>query len=192
MGEELNNSETPAFEPFDFECRDGRVVTLRPVILEDAQSFLAYLELVGGETDFLTFGAGEVGLTVESERKMIHLFTKRGLMFVAEFNGEIVAGASLRVHGPRPRVKHFSELGISVLRSFWGQGLGTVMMEHTLGWAEDHGVTKLNLGVMRSNERALSMYQRLGFKEEGIITKKFNIRGRYEDEIVMGLDLASS
>ena len=66
------------------------------------------------------------------------------------------------------------------------------MMEHTLGWAEDHGVTKLNLGVMRSNERALSMYQRLGFKEEGIITKKFNIRGRYEDEIVMGLDLASS
>jgi GNAT superfamily N-acetyltransferase len=49
------------------DLRDGRKATLERVTEDDAPGMLAYLEVIAGETDFLTFGPGEFYMTVDQE-----------------------------------------------------------------------------------------------------------------------------
>jgi len=55
------------------------------------------------------------------------------------------------------------ELGIGVLPSHRGQGIGTALLEALLKEAERQGVRSMSLSVERDNP-ALGLYQRLGFE----------------------------
>ncbi len=50
---------------------NGRVLNIAHASVEDAAELVAYLEQVSGESDFLTFGPGEFGLTTEQEATFI-------------------------------------------------------------------------------------------------------------------------
>ena len=49
------------------QLRDGRQAELAHVVASDAPAFLDYVEAVAAESDFLTFGPGESGMTLEQE-----------------------------------------------------------------------------------------------------------------------------
>ncbi|MDI9459477.1 MAG: GNAT family protein, partial [Bacillota bacterium] len=46
---------------------------------------------------------------------------------------------------------------------------------------------KVGLNVLSYNERALKVYRRLGFKEEGRLRQERFVDGAYHDLIIMGL-----
>ena len=46
---------------------------------------------------------------------------------------------------------------------------------------------KCNLGVYAFNERALGLYRRLGFQEEGRLRRNYFTNGEYHDEILLGM-----
>jgi RimJ/RimL family protein N-acetyltransferase len=81
------------------------------------------------------------------------------------------------------------QIGISIgARSYWNQGLGT----DALGVLLRHAFQTLNLNrvalyVFANNRRAIRMYERLGFQEEGRLRQAHYDQGEYEDVIVMGL-----
>lgn len=81
------------------------------------------------------------------------------------------------------------EIGIAIgSRAFWDRGFGSDALRTLLG----HAFTTLNmnrvgLGVFESNKRAIHVYQRLGFKEEGRLRQAHFDEGRYEDVILMSL-----
>ena len=50
-------------------------------------------------------------------------------------------------------------------------------------------MVKLELTVFPHNEPAIALYRKLGFREEGLIGRRYLIGGRYIDAILMGLDL---
>jgi RimJ/RimL family protein N-acetyltransferase len=56
----------------------------------------------------------------------------------------------------------------------------------------DYGFCHLNLHrvhltVLKTNDRAISLYEKLGFKTEGILRDEQFRDGRYVDVIVMGI-----
>ena len=52
-------------EAREFTLRDGRAIVVRAALAQDAAAMLEYLECVSGESAFLTFGPGEVGMAGE-------------------------------------------------------------------------------------------------------------------------------
>lgn len=54
-----------------FRLRDGTQLTVRSIASAEAASVLEHAEAVGGESDSLTFGPGEFGMTVEKEQEYL-------------------------------------------------------------------------------------------------------------------------
>lgn len=162
---------------------------IRKAVKEDAAALLEYMYKIGGESDYLTFGEGELNISLDSEETIIedNLNSDNQLFLVAVIDGKIVG--NLHFHsGSRPRIKHSGEFGISVLKEYWGHGIGTELLKYMLDWAKSSKIIrKVNLRLRSDNERAFHLYSKLGFKIEGLITRDFFIDGAYFDSIAMGL-----
>jgi len=91
---------------------------------------------------------------------------------------------------PKTHVAHLGEVGISVLKEFWGIGVGTRLMSEVIRVARESGALEaLHLGVKADNEPAISLYRKYGFCETGRFPGFFKINGQYFDEINMILNL---
>ncbi len=73
-------------------------------------------------------------------------------------------------------------------KEYWGKGYGThascLMIQHAFKKLRMH---KVWLGVYAYNTRALSLYRKLGFVQEGILREQVYYKKKYYDEIIMGL-----
>lgn len=87
------------------------------------------------------------------------------------------------------RLARSAELGILLGdKSVWGRGYGTDTMRTLVR----HGFHTLNLNriylrVYESNLRAMHVYDRIGFREEGRLRQDHYVEGEYEDTVIMGL-----
>jgi len=150
---------------------------------------IEFANAVGGESDYLTFGTGEFELTVEEEAKFIESAPEKGHLFLkGEIDREIVSLLNLN-RGVRTRVRHIGEFGISVRRPFWGLGVGRLMLGAMIDWSRKVGLRKINLKVRIDNQRAIALYESLGFREEGQLTRAYCTDGEFFDDICMGLAL---
>jgi RimJ/RimL family protein N-acetyltransferase len=75
-----------------------------------------------------------------------------------------------------------------VLKDYWGLSIGKHLLRYLIDWAKKTGkVRKINLRVRVDNERAIRLYQRLGFVIEGTLKREFYVGGRFIDSYLMGL-----
>ena len=166
-------------------------IKIREAVREDAPNFVDYLAKVGGETNFLTFGPGELTNSVSDEEASIEekrtAINKTIIVAVVE---DKVIGILSFTGGTRPRVQHIGEFGITVLKDYWDQGIGTEMVEQLIKWAKASNVVrKINLRVRSDNNRAIHVYKKLGFHHEGVTTRDFYIDGEFYDSVRMGLEI---
>jgi len=158
---------------------------------EDAEGILTYCNLIGGESDNLTFGENELDMTTIQEEEFIEGFHKSNtsLMLVGKINDEIVSVASISTTD-KSRVAHNAEVGISVKRKYWNMGIGTKMMEKLINFAKQTKIIKvIHLGVRAENENAIHLYEKMGFEIIGVNKRFFKINDTYSDEILMNLYL---
>ncbi len=100
-----------------------------------------------------------------------------------------VAGAELigSVHVGRSR-HGFGELGMTVAQEWRGRGVGSALLEAAIESARAHGLHKLSLSVFAHNDRAIALYRKFGFVEEGRRVKQYRrSSGELWDAIDMGL-----
>ncbi len=171
--------------------KNGQRLTIREARVEDAAALLAYVERASAESDFLSFGPGEFGLTQADEEDVLRRFrqAENQLYLVGLVDG-ILASALTFAAASRPRVRHSGELGLSVLKECWGLGIGSLMIDRFLGWARGTGIiTKVNLRVRTDNTRAIRLYERKGFLVEGLLRDEILLDGAYYDQYWMGLVL---
>ena len=101
-------------------------------------------------------------------------------------NGKIVGFT--RCEGSKlVRFKHKAEFGICILKEYWGYGIGKVLLENVLLWADAEKIYKITLTVVQINTNAIMLYKRYGFVEEGLlINDRVHKDGKYYNTIVMG------
>lgn len=170
--------------------KDGRSVIVRAIKEEDAEGVLEYYDIISKESDFLSFGSEGPGLTLEGERELIKRYKeKRSFNLIFEIGGEIAGLTSITVREDRVRLHHYSVLGISALKKYWGFGLGNIMMDATIAEAKKRGLVKINLEVRVDNTVGINLYKKFGFEVEGKIKKALLINGVYYDNYLMGKEL---
>ncbi|WP_430883068.1 GNAT family N-acetyltransferase [Fusibacter sp. JL216-2] len=162
----------------------------------DAQAVLDHSNAVASESDNLTYGVGQLDVTYDQELAFIEKLSvaDNAVMLLGFIGRELVSVLTLTgMH--RPRVHHFSEVGITVRRAYWGRGIGKHMMEKAEAFAYESGVIRrLHLRVRTDNERAVSLYEGLGYEMEGTIHRQFRFidpdgRERFADVYAMGKNI---
>jgi RimJ/RimL family protein N-acetyltransferase len=173
------------------KLKNGQNIVIRKAGKKDAQILLDYLNVVGGESDNLLFGANEFDITVEQEEGFIESFkdSKTSVLLAGFIDDKVVCIGSLMTPS-RERISHHGDVAMSVLKEYWGLGIGSLLMAALIEFAKSSGkLENLHLGVKEDNSRAIKLYEKMGFHEIGRYPKFFKINGKYYDEILMNLYL---
>ena len=172
--------------------KDGRTALLRNGDAPDGAAVLDLFNRTHEETDYLLSYPDENSFDVEGESRFLaeHAQSENAIEIVALLDGKAVGSAGFAPVGSKYKVKHRAEFGISVLKDYWGLGLGRALAEACIACARQAGYTQLELDAVAENERALALYRRLGFVEYGRNPKGFNSRqSGYQELVYMRLEL---
>lgn len=107
-----------------------------------------------------------------------------GVETIAE--GRLIGGAELGGASPENRS---AVLGIALGdKQFWNSGHGTDTMRTLCRFGfEMMNLHRIELDVYATNERARRVYEKVGFKLEGVRREAVYKFGRYQDVFVMGM-----
>ncbi len=168
--------------------KDGRSILLREAQPEDASLLVDIIETVLTTSPYTLTTPAELERSVTDQAKRIQQYANADghLIVVALADGQIVGTLDFK-NNDKLRIRHSGEFGMGIIPGFQGQGLGRLMLEALLEWAEQHPVIeKVCLGVYAENVAARALYQKLGFIEEGTLVKAIKLAsGKYADEIRM-------
>jgi len=166
-------------------------ITIEKAQPSDAFELLEYLKIIGSESDNLTFGTDGLLCSVEEEAKFLasELVSQTSVTLVAKRAGKIIGNA--RFTGClKERTKHRGDIGVSVLKSERGNGLGSRLMETLLDFAKNTAhVEVITLEVNQTNKRAIALYEKFGFRKTGVFEAYTKLDGKYVDFDMMVLYL---
>lgn len=120
----------------------------------------------------------------ESIKEKIINRGKNQYWYVAEENGKVIGLGILMNHG-NLRKKHVGVITLMVNSDYQNKGVGSLLMDKLISLSESLNVIRLELCVFRDNYKAINLYKKFGFKEEGIKVKSALKNGEYIDEIMM-------
>ncbi|WP_243291772.1 GNAT family N-acetyltransferase [Bacillus sp. FJAT-47783] len=161
---------------------------IRTVRIEDAEAVLDIQREVIKEKDYFIAVSEEFNKTVKEQQEWIKKIIEhdRETMYVAEMNGKVVGWIVFRSQ-ERKRMHHTGSIAIMLQKDYRNRGIGKLLIEEILSWAAQHPVIeKVSLGTFSSNTRAIELYNKLGFVEEGRKVKEFKINeDEYVDDVLM-------
>ena len=172
-----------------YKLKSGEEILIREARKEDAAPLVSYVNQVGAESDFLTFGAGEFNKSVAEEEAIIeeHRISLNRIFILAELEAEIAGILNINASA-RTRIRHIATFGITVQKKFWGKGIGSKLMEHMIEWCSYNPIIrKIDLEVLVNNEVAIKLYEKFGFEIEGTLRRHSFQNGQFIDSYAMGL-----
>lgn len=114
--------------------------------------------------------------------------TKAGQYLVAECDGCIIGHGFLEpLH--LNAIRHVADLTLIIYAGWQDKGVGTLLLKHLIASAKSSKtIEKIELQVRASNTRAIALYKKMGFVEEGCRKKRVKVNNEtYIDDILMGL-----
>ncbi len=170
------------------ELKDGRQVLVRDYQLGDKEGLIGFCES-------LSDSALRWALPPYTRERLESglLSNLQNLTILVSLHGNQIVGHAQMFKFPNPRRKGVGDLLIYLHQDFQNQGLGTAVLSELTKLAKNEGLHRLGLHVVADNKPAVRLYEKFGFKVEGVLEGSyFGEDGRYHDEIAMGLMLASS
>lgn len=176
-----------------FQLNNGQWCALRSPEPTEAAQRMAFMHCVNAETDFMARGASDspAGEALVAGVIADQLDDDSALEIAAWADDRMIAcGGIGRAAGAYPRKRHRAQLGVAVLREYWGLGLGTAILCVLIDAAPGMGYSQIELSVVSGNTRAIKLYRRLDFCEIGRIPDALRLDdGRRLDELMMVLKL---
>ena len=172
--------------------KNGNEALLRNGDAPDGSAVFEIFNATHAETDYLLSYPDENSFDPEQEAHFLEEKTKspNEIEIIAFIDGKIAGMAGIGAVGTKYKVKHRAEFGISILKEYWGLGLGRALTEACIQCARDAGYVQMELNVVSENKRAISLYQNLGFAEFGRNPKGFLSRtSGFQELIYMLLEL---
>lgn len=176
----------------EITIKNGQKCIIRNGTFEDGPEVSTFFTTTHGETDYLLSYPEESTRDDEKQSNYLKETTEsdREIELLAIVDGKVVGMAGFNAIGSKYKVRHRAEFGITVSKNYWGQGIGKAIMNACIACARQAGYTQLELDVVSDNERAISLYKKLGFIEYGRNPKGFQSKySGFQELIYMRLEL---
>ena len=172
--------------------KNGKEALIRNGNASDGLAVYEVFNLTHAETDYLLSYPDENSFVPEQEARFLEekAESPNETELIAIIDGKVAGTAGIKAVGKKYKVKHRAEFGISVLKEYWGLGLGKALTKACIQCAKNAGYDQLELNVVADNDRALSLYRSLGFEEFGRNPRGFNSQiSGYQELVYMMLKL---
>ena len=168
-------------------------VIIRPAVVADMAGLIKLrMEMVSACPDSFLDDYGELSeWSVADWGKWFSRLTEHfnSCLLVAQIEGELVGIVGCKGVSHK-RASHVATLvGVGVLPRFRGQGIGRKLLEETIAWVKTKTkIERLQLTVYADNLSAISFYEKLGFKKEGLFKNYAkSVNGHYQDGLLMAM-----
>jgi L-amino acid N-acyltransferase YncA len=168
---------------------NGETAILRGPNWDDLDDLIEYINGLVEEHAHIT-KTEKVTREAEAEwlgQRLAEMENGHVIHLVAEVAGKVV-GAGEVSQLPEER-SHTGYLGIGICKSHRGHGLGTALMQALKELSKNAGLKILILDVFATNNVAVKLYEKIGFKETGRISKGIYRDGNYIDIVRMTTEL---
>lgn len=161
-------------------------LTIRPLEIGDTRALLTFANDLIAEDTYLMLSGKK--MTVAEEKKYVReslaRMKKNEKYHVVVSVGDRIVG-SAEIRRGEKRKHHLGEIGIAILPSHRGQGLGKRLMEVLIAEGKRLGLRILMLHCFENNTVALALYKKLGFIPCGLLPDALNYRGRFVGELTL-------
>jgi ribosomal protein S18 acetylase RimI-like enzyme len=161
-------------------------IAVVPIQMRHIEGLTACVDEVARERRYLSIVEG---FTLDQTAAWVAANQLRRNPFVAATDDDRVVGWCEVRRDVLPGRSHAGLLGMGVRAAYRGQGVGRSLIERALQGARELGFERIELMVRSPNLRALQLYRKVGFEEEGRKRDALRLDDGPEDEILMALHL---
>lgn len=165
-------------------------VTVRQAEPGDAQALVSLARAVGAEREGWLI-TRDSWRSVGDERRYLRTLRRHAgaAVYVAEAAGGEIVGRLSVARDIHPASRHVADLGLMVAAGHRRKGIGWALLEQAVRWAEETGVSKLELHVFPYNTPAMALYERFGFVREGYRRGHYRRGDELLDAILMAYEI---
>lgn len=164
---------------------DGDKMEIRKIQRKDANNYLEMLLKLDNETKFMLFEPGERPNDINIVKNIIEKSINGDNLLLVSINDANIIGFLSAQRGIPKRIKHTAYIVVGIREKFRGNGIGNKLFSELDMWAIENNITRLELSVICYNSIAKHLYEKNGFKIEGIKKNTTIIDGKYVDEFFM-------
>ncbi|MFL6570471.1 MAG: GNAT family N-acetyltransferase [Burkholderiales bacterium] len=155
-----------------------------PVREEHIDGFRAAVDSVARERKYLALL--EAPPEADTQKYVRQNIAGRVPHFVALADDKVIGWCDVALL-PWATQRHSGVLGMGVIDSHRGHGVGRALLDATLRAAWEKGLTRVELTVRSDNEPAKRLYESVGFVTEGLRKRHMYIDGQFIDSWLMAL-----
>lgn len=160
---------------------------IRQAEQQDSEDLAALIQQVESESPYMLYEARERNLTEEKQSKLIEAIGKQknAAIFVVKKKAKLV-GYLFAIGGQARKNKHSAYIVIGILSAYQGKGIGTALFQTLEHWALNNKLHRLELTVITENIAAVRLYEKVGYRKEGVKRNSLYANGKFVDEYYMG------
>ena len=162
----------------------------RKAIAGDERPLLDLFSALAAETDFMLFEPEERHITLEEQADLIDSISHsvNRLLLVAveeEKDEEKIIGFLGATGGSSNRSRYTASFVLGVLKAHWGRNVGKSLLLGLEDWATQREFHRLELTVVETNSRAISLYVSNGYEVEGVRRSSMKVNNEFVNEVYM-------
>jgi ribosomal protein S18 acetylase RimI-like enzyme len=168
--------------------RQGKSILIRSLQQNDAEALCRYINTLSQERTFVRFQGEQ--LTLEGETAYLNgqlqrMEKNQAVQLVAFCEGTVVGVADVNMKDLVE--KHVGAFGISIAKTYRGEGIGSLLMETVLKEAVANipHLRIIMLEVFSDNTLAIAWYKKVGFVEYGRLPEGILHNNAYVDTVYM-------
>ena len=158
-------------QEIEYTLKDGRKALIRSPKEEDIPGILDYLQRSSGETDYLLRYPEEWSrYTVKGAKERFERInaSENGAMLVCLVEGKVAGNCQIS-WDDLIKTRHRASVAIALLKEYWGQGIGTRLLQELIRIAEENEkLLQIELDFIEGNSRARALYEKMGFRITGV------------------------
>lgn len=161
---------------------------IREIEETDAVKILNLVMEIADESDNFPFTSEDFGMSPENQRSFIlYMQQMKNSVYYGAFIKDEPIGLIYLEGGRRNKTFHLCNLGMGVRKAYWGQRIGTALMQAAMKYAQaSEYIAKIDLQVRTDNAFAIRLYRSFGFETEGRSRRAIFSRGEFYDYLHMG------
>jgi len=165
------------------QLKNGQAVQIRTYIPGDFEKLVSFYASLSPETMRWSLPP--------YDRPKIQRWTsnlENSIMLLAISQDRIVGHLYVYRQAWNERLRANGELIIYLHQDYQSVGLGTAIMHEAIELSRQKGLHRLALSVIANNHNAIKLYEKVGFRHEGLRREDYiGEDGKYHDVVEMGL-----